>query len=161
MNDTLDTNLPVEESGKLDETKATEIVPETSAEEVTTESKASDAADNETTAKMSKEDVLAKLKALVENPENASRNDVDSLKQAYYKIRKSEVEELKKSFIEEGGVEDDFVAPEDEAETGLKTTLWHLKMKRKLLLRSCWLSIRLKELLLLQKRSRQKLLITP
>ena len=130
MNDTLDTNLPVEESGKLDETKATEIVPETSAEEVTTESKASDAADNETTAKMSKEDVLAKLKALVENPENASRNDVDSLKQAYYKIRKSEVEELKKSFIEEGGVEDDFVAPEDEAETAFKELLAEYKTKR-------------------------------
>ncbi|MDO4756051.1 MAG: DUF349 domain-containing protein, partial [Parabacteroides sp.] len=58
------------------------------------------------------------------------RNEVEALKQAYYKIRRNEVDELKKAFIDNGGEEQNFTAPEDEAENKLKELLTIYKEKR-------------------------------
>ncbi|WP_304967751.1 DUF349 domain-containing protein, partial [uncultured Parabacteroides sp.] len=52
------------------------------------------------------------------------------LKQAYYKIHRSEVDDLKKAFLEEGGEEKDFVVPEDETENKIKELLTVYKEKR-------------------------------
>ena len=61
--------------------------------------------------KLTKEEILAKLTELVETSVETSRGEVEALKQAYYKIRRNEVEELKKEFIADGGEEKDFTAP--------------------------------------------------
>ena len=61
---------------------------------------------------------------------DATRNEVEALKQAYYKIHRSEVDELKKSFLTAGGEEKDFVAPEDETESKIKELLNVYKEKR-------------------------------
>ena len=52
------------------------------------------------------------------------------MKQAYYKIRRNEVEELKKVFIADGGEEKDFTAPADETENKIKDLLTSYKEKR-------------------------------
>ena len=52
------------------------------------------------------------------------------MKQAYYKIRRNEVEELKKEFIADGGEEKDFTAPADETENKIKDLLTSYKEKR-------------------------------
>ena len=61
---------------------------------------------------------------------DATRNEVEALKQAYYKIHRSEVDELKKAFLTAGGEEKDFVAPEDETESKIKELLNVYKEKR-------------------------------
>ena len=58
------------------------------------------------------------------------RGEVESLKQAYYKIRRNEVEALKKAFMEQGGEEKDFAVPEDTLETRLKELLSDYKEKK-------------------------------
>ena len=127
MMDTHETNLPVEETGKVEETKAPEVTPENTAEVETNESPETT---NAVTGKLSKEEILARLTELVETSTEISRNEVESLKQAYYKIRRNEVDELKKTFLENGGEEKDFVATEDETETKIKTLLAEYKEKK-------------------------------
>ncbi|MDB8922845.1 DUF349 domain-containing protein, partial [Parabacteroides merdae] len=80
--------------------------------------------------KLSKEVILEKLTGLVGAAADATRNEVEALKQAYYKIHRSEVDELKKAFLTAGGEEKDFVAPEDETESKIKELLNVYKEKR-------------------------------
>ena len=151
MMDTHETNLPAEETGKLEETKAPVTAPEDTAEEVVTnETPEAEVVAEETSAKaevstdetaagddvataagkLSKEEILEKLTGLVAAAADATRNEVEALKQAYYKIHRSEVDELKKAFLENGGEEKDFVAPEDETENKIKDLLAVYKEKR-------------------------------
>lgn len=129
MMDTHEANLPVEETGKLEETKAPEVTPENTAEEVLID-ETPEAEDVAATNKLSKEEILEKLTGLVEAAADASRNEVESLKQAFYKIHRNEVEELKKAFLENGGEEKDFAVPEDETEIKIKELLAVYKEKR-------------------------------
>ena len=123
MKDTQDTNLP-EEMGKLEDTKMPAEAPEMTATEETAEV-ASIAA-----GKITKEEILNKLAELVNNAAEIARADVETLKQAYYKIRRNEVEEEKAAFLENGGEEKDFVASEDETENKIKDLLSTYKEKR-------------------------------
>jgi len=132
MKDSLNTNLPAEESAKLEDTKAPE---EVTTENPITEVEKNDAVQEETPVAVpvglsSKEDILAKLEGLIKKSEDIGRNEIDSLKQAFYKVRRSELDELKKVFIEEGGEDADFVAPEDALENKLKELLAVYKEKR-------------------------------
>ena len=129
MKDTHETNLPAEETGKLEETKAPEVTPENTAAEVETTETPEEATAN-AIGKLSKEEILEKLAELVNAAAETARNEVESLKQAFYKIHRAEVEESKKTFLEDGGEEKDFVAPEDEAENKLKELLAVYKEKR-------------------------------
>ena len=150
MKDTHEANLPTEENGKLEETKAPETTPENTAEAVVTnetpdagvaaeETSEAEVKNDETAAgeeivaaagKLSKEEILEKLTGLVGAAADATRNEVEALKQAYYKIHRSEVDDLKKAFLEEGGEEKDFVVPEDETENKIKELLTVYKEKR-------------------------------
>lgn len=132
MKDTLETNLP-EETGGLEETKKPVETPDFDANEVVE-------ADNsavEPTAiaigKMTKEDIINKLTELAEAPADSSRGEVASLKQAYYKLRHNEVEELRRQFLANGGEEKDFAVPADEAEYKIKDLISIYKEKKAVL----------------------------
>ena len=129
MNDTHETNLPAEETGKLEETKAPEVTPENTAAEVEVTETVEEATAN-AVGKLSKEEILEKLTGLVNAAAEATRNEVEALKQAFYKIHRAEVEELKKAFLENEGEEKGFVVPEDEDENKLKELLAVYKEKR-------------------------------
>lgn len=175
MKDIHETNLPAEESGKLDETNAPDVMPENAAEETTavetpevaeppvevetpteaeapaeveapTEAEAPAEAEAETpeaadtpaeenhvsnhNSKLTKDEIIAKLTELLDAPIEDVRGEIESLKQAFYKIHRAEVEELKKEFIENGNDEKDFLAPTDELETKLKDILAAFKEKK-------------------------------
>lgn len=132
MKDTLETNLP-EESGQLEEAKAPVETPTNETTENTpAEVKTDDPSDANVVAasKLTKEEILDKLTVLVENSVETTRSEVEALKQAYYKIRRNEVDELKKAFLENGGEEKDFAAPEDETESKIKDLLAAYKEKK-------------------------------
>lgn len=132
MKDTLETNLP-EDAGKLEETKAPAETPENRTVESTpTEVETNESPDGIAVAasKLTKEEILDKLTVLVENSVETARSEAEALKQAYYKIRRNEVDELKKAFLENGGEEKDFAAPEDETESKIKELLATYKEKK-------------------------------
>jgi len=120
MKDELETNLASEEAAKLNETNTPVETPEVTAEAAVVES---DNAEENAAGKLTKEEILNRLQALVDAPIETVRGEVESLKQAYYKIRRNEVDELRKAFVEQGGDEKDFTAPEDTQENFMKELL--------------------------------------
>ena len=126
MKDTLETKLPQESSEFRNENNEV-ISAETETTErldpLATEEVKEFAFDN-----LSKEAIIERLKELVEQADDSSKAEVDALKQAYYKLRRVEVEELKKSHEAEEGVE--FLAPEDPLENELKQLILAYKEKR-------------------------------
>lgn len=125
MTDTHDTNLP-EKQVELEE-KTTAEIPEpavagTSVEETV--------AEQPVLQKLTKEDILAKLKAVAEHAEDVTKNEIDSLKQAFYKLHNAELEVARKQFLENGGVAEEFVPVPDPAEEELKNIMSVIKEKR-------------------------------
>ena len=94
MTDTLDTNLPQKPVELEEEQQAAEVAEpvaaETPAEENTTDKPV------ETAQKLTKDEVLAKLKEIAANVETALKADIDSLKQAFYKLHNAEQEAARK-----------------------------------------------------------------
>ena len=92
MTDTLDTNLPQKPVELEEEQQAAEVAEpvaaETPAEENTTDKPV------ETAQKLTKDEVLAKLKEIAANVETALKADIDSLKQAFYKLHNAEPKTL-------------------------------------------------------------------
>ena len=128
MTDTLDTNLPQKPVELEEEQQTAEVAEpvatETSAEENTTEQPV------ETAQKLTKEEILAKLKEIAAHVEEAPKADIDSLKQAFYKLHNAEQEAAKKQFIENGGSAEDFVPAPDTAEEEFKNVMSVIKEKR-------------------------------
>jgi hypothetical protein len=82
---------------------------------------------------ISKQEILDELKGLVAHAETVAREQVDKLKQSYYRTVKAETDELRKVFVENGGNEADFETPEDEDASLLKELLAEYKQKKSLL----------------------------
>lgn len=128
MMDARDTNQPLNQ-GELEEEKKTvevsETTSETPSETVTTE------VQPEAVSKpATKEDVLNLLRKLAQDVENANKQDIDSLKQSFYKLHNTEIEAAKAQFIANGGALEDFVAPEDASEEEFKRLMGIIKEKR-------------------------------
>lgn len=128
MTDTHDTNLPEKPVELEEEKKAAEVSEpaktETPTEEVTSEKPA------EPVQKLTKEEILAKLKEVAADVENIAKPEIDSLKQAFYKIHNAEQEAAKKLFIENGGAAEDFVPQTDSVEEEFKEIMTVIREKR-------------------------------
>lgn len=79
---------------------------------------------------LTKDEIIEKLKNLTAQTEIPSRAEVESLKQAFYKLRSVAIEEQKAQFIEAGNDAEAFVPAPDPSEDVLKTFLSELKEKR-------------------------------
>ncbi|MFR1236745.1 MAG: DUF349 domain-containing protein [Barnesiella sp.] len=80
--------------------------------------------------KLTKEQIVETLRDLIEKPVEDVKEEVDSLKQAYYKIKKAEIEEAKKLFVEQGNPEEQFQPEPDSLEEQLKELLATFKEKK-------------------------------
>jgi len=137
MTDTQDTNLPKVEEG-LEEVKMTEVTPENPVQEPevkeTVEKETPEVlettAQEDSTHKLSKEEILAKIKKIAEDVPNAPKAEIDLLKQNFYKLHNAEIETAKKAFIENGGNEADFVPEKDALEDEFKDIMAVIKEKR-------------------------------
>ena len=126
MTDTHDTNLPEKQVELEEEKQAAEVsaTTETPAEEQTQEKTA------ESDHKLSNAEILDKLKAIASDVENTSKADIDSLKQAFYKLHNAEQEAARQQHIDNGGTAEDFVPQPDAAEEEFKKVMSVIKEKR-------------------------------
>ena len=126
MTDTHDTNLPEKQVELAEEKQTAEVLPtpEISAEETVQEKTA------EVAQKLSKAEILEKLKQLAADVENAKKAEIYSLKQAFYKLHNAEQEAAKQQFIENGGAAEEFVPQHDSAEDEFKKAMSVIKEKR-------------------------------
>lgn len=79
---------------------------------------------------LTKDEIIERLKNLALQTEIASRAEVESLKQAFYKLRSAGIEAQKNEFIEAGNDAEAFTPTPDPSEDVLKTFLSDIKEKR-------------------------------
>ena len=128
MMDSHDTNQPLNQ-GELEEEKKTVEVSEAITETPTEEANAEEQV--ETTSRLTtKEEVLARMKELALNAESAGKQELDSLKQSFYKFHNAELEAAKKQFIDNGGSEEDYAPQSDAIEEEFKNVMVIIKEKR-------------------------------
>ena len=128
MMDSHDTNQPLKQVELEEEKKAVEVseeITETPAEETIVEKP------TENASKLSsKEEVLLRLKEVAQDAENANKQELDGLKQTFYKIHNAEIEAAKKTFVENGGAEEEFIAQPSGVEEEFKSLMAAIKEKR-------------------------------
>ena len=77
----------------------------------------------------SKEEVIARLQAINQQEEPVDKNELDALKQTFYRLRNAEVEAARKAFEENGGLPEAFTSPKDEFEQQFKEIMGSIKEK--------------------------------
>ena len=83
------------------------------------------------TDKLSKAEIVEQLAITVEKDViETVRNEVDALKQSFYKLKRIETETAKKVFVDAGGVEEEFQPEEDPLEEKLKEYLSVFREKK-------------------------------
>lgn len=119
------------DNGDKAETNAEEIAAEKDVP-VTEDVQAEDATNVQLSGNqnLTKEEIVTKLQELSGLENTPGRFDVDNLKQNFYKLKSVENEALKQAFLDEGGLEADFVAPVDPIEEQFKVLLNNIKEKR-------------------------------
>lgn len=78
----------------------------------------------------SKAELVEALKLLLDKEIASIRDEVEVIKQSFYKRAKADTEEQKRKFIEEGGEEENFVPKKDDFEDALKLLLNEYRTKK-------------------------------
>ncbi|MFI3281506.1 MAG: DUF349 domain-containing protein [Rikenellaceae bacterium] len=108
--------ITTEEAALAAESAGLELSEATSEEEELSSNNADDSFDSK-----SKEELVEIFGALLQNESvQTLRRSVEAIKIAFYKIHRTDVEALRRTFVEEGGKEEEFVAPTDTYEVRLK-----------------------------------------
>ena len=130
MTDTHDTNLP-EKQVELEEEKKTVEVSETATAETPAEEQAMESTVETAPAqKLTKEEVIARLKEIAGDVESVTKAEIDGLKQTFYKLHNAEQEAARKKFAEAGGAPEDYVPTPDPLEEEMKNAMSVIKNKR-------------------------------
>lgn len=112
-----DTNRPLTET-PVENTPSVSVPPIEETENVTLPSK------------LTKEEVIQRLKEIDEDACNADKQEIDALKQNFYKLHKAEQEAARKAFIERGGKAEEFTPTPDPQEAEFKQVMGSIKEKR-------------------------------
>ena len=78
----------------------------------------------------SKQEILERLKEIVGSDENPSKDEIDHLKTAFYKLHITERDEKQKAYLEAGGDPEKYLIQPDEAEEVFKAEMSVIKERR-------------------------------
>ncbi len=78
----------------------------------------------------SKQEVLARAQEIVASENPIDRQEVDMLKQRFYKFHNAEVAEARQKFVDEGGVPEEFVPELDTAEPEFRALMQIIRDRR-------------------------------
>lgn len=82
------------------------------------------------TSAQTQEEVIKRLREINENACEADKQEIDQLKQTFYKLHKSDQEAERKAFIEKGGNAEDFTPTPNPLEALFKEIMGEIKEKR-------------------------------
>ena len=82
------------------------------------------------TSQMSRAEIVERMRVIVDAPINEVKDEVETLKQNYYKVKRAEVEAAYKIHIDSGLPEVEFVPEHDELEEPLKELLAAFKERK-------------------------------
>lgn len=80
--------------------------------------------------KQTQEEVIERLTEINNNACEADKQEIDYLKQTFYKLHKTEQDTARKNFIEQGGNPDDFTPTPNPLEAKFKEIMSSIKEKR-------------------------------
>lgn len=129
MTDTHDTNLP-EMQAELEEEKQAAEVSETATAETPAEETSTENTAETTVQRLTKAEVIERLKAIAADVENVPKTEIDSLKQTFYKLHNAEQEAARKKFVDDGGAPEDYVPTPDPLEEEMKNIMSVIRSKR-------------------------------
>lgn len=129
MTDTHDTNLP-EMQAELEEEKQAAEVSETATAETPAEETSTENTTETTVQRLTKAEVIERLKAIADDVENIPKTEIDSLKQTFYKLHNAEQEAARKKFVDDGGAPEDYVPTPDPQEEEMKNIMSVIRSKR-------------------------------
>lgn len=129
MTDTHDTNLP-EMQAELEEEKQAAEVSETATAETPAEETSTENTTETTVQRLTKAEVIERLKAIAADVENVPKTEIDSLKQTFYKLHNAEQEAARKKFVDDGGAPEDYVPTPDPLEEEMKNIMSVIRSKR-------------------------------
>lgn len=130
MMDSHDTNQPLNPEALEEEKKAVEVSEEIT-ETPTEETNAEAAEVVEITPQLAtKKEVLNQLKELAQDADNAGKQELDGLKQSFYKLHNTELEAAKKLFVDNGGAEEEYIPQPDAMEEDFKNVMAVIRGKR-------------------------------
>lgn len=112
-----------ENNRPLTEVPANEM-PETSVQPV------ADASQARYPQRKSKEEVIERLKEIIADNCNADKQEIDLLKQTFYKLHKAEQDAAQKEFVNNGGKAEAFIPKPDSLEGEFKSLMGSIKEKR-------------------------------
>ena len=113
-----------------EEAEVTPVVPETNLETVVVEQPEITKSIKPDHASSTKPELIDALKLLIDKEVDAVKDEVEIIKQLFYKKTKLEFEEQKKQYIEAGGLEEEFVVAKDELEETFKSLLNQFRGKK-------------------------------
>lgn len=129
MTDTHDTNLP-EMQAELEEEKQAAEVSETATAETPAGETSTENTAETTVQRLTKAEVIERLKAIAADVENVPKTEIDSLKQTFYKLHNAEQEAARKKFVDDGGAPEDYVPTPDPQEEEMKNIMSVIRSKR-------------------------------
>lgn len=129
MTDTHDTNLP-EMQAELEEEKQAAEVSETATAETPAGETSTENTTETTVQRLTKAEVIERLKAIAADVENVPKTEIDSLKQTFYKLHNAEQEAARKKFVDDGGAPEDYVPTPDPLEEEMKNIMSVIRSKR-------------------------------
>lgn len=128
------TEATVESTVEVNNTVTPEAVVEQEAAQTQNETEQAVEAEKETGSldynTLDRSGLVEALKELLSQDINTIKEDVELIKQTFYKKQKAELEEQKKIFIENGGEEAEFKPEKDNLESDLKNYLAEYKNKK-------------------------------
>lgn len=124
----------------------TETIEQNSIEEETPQVQTEDADtavdDNQSSRPATRQEIIERLKAIAESEDALNnRQEVESLKVQFYRMRTAEIEAAHKAFVAENGEEGVFIPQEDELEEPFKACMNTIKAKR-----NAWLAAQEEEM---------------
>jgi len=81
-------------------------------------------------ANCTKPELIEALKLAITKEVDAAKDEVENIKQLFYKKSKQEIEDQKKQYIEAGGLEEEFIVAKDELEEAFKALLNQFRGKK-------------------------------
>ena len=114
----------------IEEAVVIPVVPETNLETVVVEQPEIIKSIKPDHTSSSKPELIDALKLLIDKEVDAVKDEVEIIKQLFYKKTKLEFEEQKKQYIEAGGLEEEFIVAKDEFEETFKTLLNQFRGKK-------------------------------
>jgi len=113
-----------------EEAEVIPVVPETNLETVVVEQPEITKLIKPDHASSTKPELIDALKLLIDKEVDAVKDEVEIIKQLFYKKTKLEFEEQKKQYIEAGGLEEEFIVAKDELEETFKSLLNQFRGKK-------------------------------